>query len=342
MAYVEWLRVRGCLRWTGFVLLGLFLVTAIVRVAVFGIQHDVLGWASRLQHDPDSKVTDTTLADGTHRITVDNPREKIHMVIDDRGTQGKHIEILDRSGSKLHEHGSVTTGSIVIHDLPNGGGRETIVDTNEQTAFLNFVVCGAVVALIVATILGAPFARENDGHLEISLTKPVSRDRLSLQIIGVDVAALAVAFSAGIIFALAVTAIFAFPRITFDGHDAFALASGIAAPIAWYAMLTAATASMKRGYGAILGFAWPVAAIVVGLSLVQPEGNALLRVVQGVAWALSLIDPIAYMHFGRHEAVTVDGQSVLNYSDWHQLLMLAVLSAFYGALAVVQWRRVEA
>ncbi|MBV8147692.1 MAG: hypothetical protein JO092_01215, partial [Candidatus Eremiobacteraeota bacterium] len=46
MAYVEWLRVRGCLRWTGFVLLGLFLITAVVRIAVFGMQHDVLGWAS--------------------------------------------------------------------------------------------------------------------------------------------------------------------------------------------------------------------------------------------------------------------------------------------------------
>jgi hypothetical protein len=342
MAYVEWLRVRGCLRWTGYVLLGLFLITAVVRVAVFGVQHDVLGWASSLQRDPASKVTETTLPDGTHRITVDNSREKVHMVIDDRGLQGKHIEILDRSGSNLHEHGSVMAGSVDVNELPNGGGTITTVDTNERARFLNFVVCGAVIALIVATILGAPFARENDGHLEISLTKPVSRELLSLQIIGVDVAAIVAAFAGGIIFALAVTAIFAFPRITFDGHDAFAFAAGIAAPVAWYAMLTAATASIKRGYGAILGFAWPVAAIVVGLSLIRPEGNAMLRVVQTVAWALSFIDPVAYMHFGGREVVTVDGQGVVNYSDAFKLVMLVVLAVFYGTLAIAQWRRVEA
>jgi len=342
MAYVEWLRVRGCLRWAGCVLLGLFLITAVVRIAVFGMQHDVLGWASRLQHDPASKVSETTLPDGAHRITVDNPREKVHMVIDDRGVQGKHIEILDQSGSNEHGHGFVTAGSIDVHELPNGGGSVTTIDTNQRTAFAGYAICGIIVALIVATILGAPFARENDGHLEISLTKPVSRDVLSLQTIGIDVAGLVAAFCGGVVFAMAVTLLFAFGPITFGREDAFALAMGIVAPIAWYAMLTAATASTKRGYGAILGFSWPIAAIVVGLSLIQPEGNALLRVVQGLAWALSFIDPIAYMHFGRHAVVSVDGQNVLHYSNSFKLLMLAVLSAFYGVLAILQWRRVEA
>ncbi|MBV8149745.1 MAG: hypothetical protein JO092_11675, partial [Candidatus Eremiobacteraeota bacterium] len=73
-----------------------------------------------------------------------------------------------------------------------------------------------------------------------------------------------------------------------------------------------------------------------------PEGNALLRVVQGVDWALSFIDPIAYMQFARHLVVSVDGQSFLHYSNSFKLLMLVVLSVFYGVLAVVQWRRVEA
>jgi hypothetical protein len=342
MAYVEWLRVRGCLRWTGYVLLGLFLITAIVRIAVFGVQHNIEGWVSELQHDPASKITNTTLPGGSHRITVDNPREGVHMVIEDRGSQGRHIEIIDRSGSKLHEHGSVMNGSIDIHELPNGAGRETIVDTNARTPFSSYAVCGLVVALIVATILGAPFARENDGHLEISLTKPIKRDLLGLQTIGTDVAGLMLAFAGGVVFAVAVTLLFAIGPITFDSHDAFALGIGVLGPLAWYAMLTAATASIKRGYAAILGFAWPVAAIVVGLSLISPEGNALLRVVQGVAWVLSLVDPIAYMHVGSHAVVTVDSQRLLSYPDSYKLLMLAVLFVVYSALAIAQWRRVEA
>jgi hypothetical protein len=331
MAYVEWLRVRGCLKWCAIVLGTLFLISLIVRIAVIGIQRDVVSEAERATSDSGAKVTETTLADGTRRTVIDDPVKKMHYVID-RGAFGKHIEVRDlRAPSKQHP------------PLPRNGATVTNIDLHSgPTPFAEFVVHGLILALIVATVLGVPFARENDGHLEIALIKPISREGLALQTVAADVAGILTSFVLGLVFALAVSALFDPPRLAFDSTDALALAIAIVAPIAWYAMLTAATASVKRGYAAILGFAWPVAGIVVGLSLVPPSGSAFLTLVQGIAWVLSWIDPLTYMHISQHEGVTVNGQSILHSTGWSQVLMLAVLSVLYAVAAIVQWRRVEA
>jgi hypothetical protein len=338
MAYVEWLRVRGCLKWCAIVLGILFLISAIFRIAVIGVQHDILSWAANMKSDPGAKVTDTRLPDGTHRVVIDDPAKKTHVVIDDRGPLGKHIEILEHGES--HQN-SVTAESVHVKTLPHNGGTLTIIDAHGATPFAELVIHGLILALIVATVLGVPFARENDGHLETALTKPVSREGLAWQTMAADVAGILGSFVLGLAFALAVSAMFEAPNLTFDSTTGLALGIAILAPIAWYAMLAAATASVKRGYGAILGFAWPVAAIVVGLSLVPPSGSAFLTLVHGIAWVLSWIDPLTYMHFSQHEGVTVNGRAILHSTGWSQVLLLAVLSVLYSVLAIVQWRRVE-
>jgi hypothetical protein len=317
MAYVEWLRVRACLKWTGLALGILLLVAVGLRIAAVGIEHNISARVAALKADPGSKVTDTVLPDGMHQITIDNRAKNVHVVIEDRGFDGKHI-VLDESG---RHHEDVTTGG--------------------PTPFSVYLVVGFVVALIVATVLGAPFAREADGHLETALTKPVSRELFALQTILIDWCGLLVAFFGATLLAIAVHALFDVPHITFDGVDAMVLGAGIAGPLAWYAMLNAATASLKRGYGALQGLAWPIGLIVVGLSAVEPDGNAFLTLVHDVGWTLSWIDPLRYMHFGR-EGVRVDPTGIAPFSYGTQLAALAVLAVVYLALAVVQWRRVEA
>jgi hypothetical protein len=238
------------------------------------------------------------------------------------------------------EHGAVSMGSVSVHDLPGGQGTLTTVDTNGETDFLSYVVGGVVIALIVATILGAPFAREGE-HLEIALTKPVSRGTFALQTIATDMAGILIAFASGVVFSLLVHVMFEVPKITFNSSDAVALACAIVAPLSWYAMLAAATASMKRGWGAIVGFAWPAALIVIGLSFIQPNGNVLLELVRDVAAGLSFIDPLKYMHFGTDSAPITIGGELAN-SDGFKLGMLGLLAVGYSALALVQWRRVQA
>jgi hypothetical protein len=208
---------------------------------------------------------------------------------------------------------------------------------SHEMNFGSFVVFGVVVALIVATMLGAPFARENDGHLEVALTKPIDRIGLALMTIGVDAVGIVAALAVGTLFAIGLHTIFFPPWISFHFIDLIVTVFGIIAPLSWYAMLAAATSSLRRGYGVIIGIAWPVAAIVAGLSLIDPNDNEMAALVHTVFWTLSRIDPLVYMHF------TPDNMSLSADPTWlPRLAMLAILAAGYGVVAVAQWRRVEA
>ena len=155
--------------------------------------------------------------------------------------------------------------------------------------------------------------------------------------IGVDAAGIVASLAVGTLFGIGLHTIFFPPWITFHVYDAIAIVFGVIAPLSWYAMLAAATSSLRRGYGAILGIAWPVAAIVAGLSLVDPNDNALAALIHTVFWTLSRIDPLVYMHVNTEEmSMTAD-------PTWlPRLAMLAILAAGYGVAAVAQWRRVEA
>jgi hypothetical protein len=349
MLYVEWLRVRNALKWTAIVLGVLLAIAVIVRVAVIG-QHDYLTWALDLKADPGTATHETILPDGTRHIEIDDPGKKVRVVIDDRGSHGKHIEIYDFSekGSQTKadlSHDMATIGSVNEKTLPNGG-KLFVVDTNGETNLVNYLLGAAFIGLIVATVLGAPFARENDGHLEVTLTKPISREMLAIGTLGIDIAGLIGVFVLGIVFEIVVQSLFEGPHISIDAHSWVGLGAGLLAPIAWYAMLTAATASLKRGWGTVLGFAWPVALIVVGLSHIHDSGNVLLMMLQGFGKVLSTIDPAAYMHFGRGATVTDDGVTVSAMrtvaDELRQVGMLGLLAVVYSTLAVIQWRRVEA
>lgn len=343
MTYVEWLRVRGCLKWTIIVLAILFVVAGVLRVALIG-HHSYIAWAMNLETDPGAKVKESTLPDGAKRTEIDDPAKQVRVVIDDRGWNGKHIEIYDYTENGSRElKDAVDMGSVRVKELPSKQGSLTIVDTNGETDFINYVVCGAMVAFIIATILGAPFAREGDGHLEVALTKPISRDRFSATVLGIDMAGILASFAAALAFAILVQSIFELPHIVFASRDALALLVGILAPLAWYSMLAAATASLRRGYGAVLGFAWPVAAIVVGLSIMRPDGNAILTVVHWIGWVLSFIDPLTYTNI-RGQIVSADatGHTTVGLGYTRQVIALAILTVVYGALSIVQWRRIEA
>ncbi len=339
IAYVEWLRVRNCLKWTAIVLVALFLIAAGIRVFAIGVGNDAMSWAVRQGHEPDSKVADSVLPDGTHRITIDNAREGAHITIDDLGPQGKVVTIIDRStGSKAYDR--VVDGNISVHTLPHGGGTETIVTVSGPMPFYHIVRVGLFVALVIATILGAPFARESDGHLELALTQPRSREAYALSVLATDAAGIAGAFVLSLALAIATQALFETPRYTFGAIDASSIAVALLGSIAWYAMLTAATSSMKRGYGAIQGFSWPVSAGIVGLA-VMPVANPMLAMVQRVCQVLRLLDPLGFLHLGPVATGSIVAERA-SIPVPVEILALALLALVYGVLAVVQWRRIEA
>ena len=336
MPYVEWLRVRGALKWIAIVLAAFFVLTAICRVWAFGFGGDAIAHIARMEADPSSHVTVSTAPDGARRTVIEDTRERVHVVIDDYGWGRKHIEILDRS-SRDHSKETVVAGNVRVRTLPSGGGSLVVIDSN-GIPFTALAIVGVIVALVFATVVGSPFARENDGHLEIAMTKPIGRTALGLTTIAMDAAGIVAAFALGVASRSCASRCSNFRALPTIRATSSRCCLGIVAPLSWYALLNAATASMKRGYGAVVGFAWPVALLIFGLSRIRPDGNAMLMIVSGVFKWLAFLDPVSYMHLSSGADA---GGTALTLPIQINVLILALLAAVYCSLAVVQWRRIE-
>ncbi|HEY1656583.1 MAG TPA: ABC transporter permease [Candidatus Tumulicola sp.] len=344
MTYVEWLRVRAALKWTAIVLGAIVLLILILRIVLLaGGKDDALAFVHGVETDANSHVVRSTLPDGTRRTTIDNAKDSVHITIDDSGYQGKRITISETS-SHPGEHApkNIVMGSLNVQSAANGRETITTIDTNRPESFAYYGAIATFIALIVATILAAPFARENDGHLEIALTKPIGRTALALESIGVDLLGIVAAWVMSVIFLIIGHSIFEAPHFVFMPGDVMIVGLGLTGAAAWYAMLCAATASMRRAFGVVLGLSWPVSALLVLLAKL-PLGNGQIgQIVHFITVPLARINPFYYLHFG--PAFTVDGrpQGSLAVSPAYELPALAILAIVYLALAVWQWRRVEA
>ncbi|HTA38029.1 MAG TPA: ABC transporter permease, partial [Candidatus Acidoferrales bacterium] len=312
-----------------------------IRIYMFS-KGDMLSYVSGIENDPTSKVTHSVLPDGTQRTVMENQSGTAHITIDDHGYAGKHIEILDTTKSEESKEKNVSMGSMRIQALPEGKGERITIDTNEPEPFIFYAAMACFVALIIATVLGAPFARENDGHLEIALTKPVSRIALALETIGVDILGIVASWALTVVFLIACSMLFQSPHITFGANDFAGVLCGLAGGVAWYAILCAATSSMKRAYGIVLGLAWPFALIVFGLGKANLGGQPILEALHTACKWIGYILPFTYLHFG--PAMTVDGKPAGSaaFSAGVEGPILVALAIGYVALAIFQWRRVEA
>jgi hypothetical protein len=347
MVYVEWLRVRRTLLWTAVAMavmvvvlvIGQVLFLTLATTAPLGdVKFDNGKTGEMIARS--SLTTHTVLPDGTKRTIVDDSKEGVRITIDDLGYRGRHIEIFEAAGSQ--EPKVVNAGPIDFRVTRVPGGTLTTFDTNAPETLAYHAGFAGIVALIVATILGAPFARENDGHLEIAFSKPISRTRLALETVLVDLAGIAGAWAMTVVFFFIAHSVVSAPNYVLGPYDLPVVALGLAGAFSWYAMLSAATASMKRNYGAVQGIAWPVAGLILLLAKVKFGDSQLAHLVQWIATPFAWILPFNYLHFGI--AYTVNGQAqgsmaVAPYSELPALLLLALV---YGVLAILQWRRVEA
>lgn len=345
MTYVEWLRVRRILTWTAIVLAAGVVLLIVLRLSLAGLgSHDALSFVHGIETNKDSQVVRTTLPDGTKRTTIDDVKGGVHIVVDDRGYQGKHVDIFERSsrGDVPHSNKTIAMGDLHVVTLPSGTGTLTTIDTGQPEDLAYYAAIATFVALIVATLLGAPFARENDGHLEVALTKPIAREKLALATIGVDLTGIAAAWVMTVVFLIVGHAVFEAPHFKIGPSDGTVIVLGLVGNVAWYAMLVAATTWMKRGYGVILGVAWPAALAVALLAKVDLHVSQIGQAIHYVVTPLSWIDPFSYLHFG--PAYTVNGQAAgsLAVIPGRELPMLAILALVYGAIAILAWRRVEA
>jgi hypothetical protein len=338
MNYVEWLRVRNLLRNVAIVLAILVVLAVILRVSVSRYMTPD-GWIEHFQSHPGVKVSRSVLPDGTKRMAIDDPAEQTHAVIDDHGYAGKHIVVTEPSSKAHEENAHFSVGSMHVAESRNGTMTTTTIDTNGSVPMIYYMALADVMALIVATILAAPFAREIDGHLEIALMKPVSRERYAIGTIVADAAGILGASLLTIVAFYLCQLLFESPRLDFSGVNAKAIAMGAACPLAWYAMLCAATTWLNRAYGAVLGFAWPVTILIGVLTRIHP-GNVVALFIHDVAWALSRLIPLSYVWFAVPDQIGTANFTAPNFEARFSLVMLFFV--IYAAFAIWQWRRVEA
>jgi hypothetical protein len=339
MNYVEWLRVRNCLRIT-FIVLGILVALALILRISFARYQSPEAWIAHVASEPGTTERHLTLPDGTKRMILDDPADRTHIVVDDRGSAGRHIVITEPTSNE-RQRSHVDIGSMSVHEARHGSMTTTTIDTTGAVPMLIYMGFADVVALIVATILAAPFAREMDGHLEVALTKPISRPRYAIGTIGADAAGILAVSLASVIAFYVCGLIFGVAKIDFSGVNARAVPMGIAMSLAWYALLCAATSWTGRGYAAVLGFAWPVVLVVNGLAKVPPT-NGLAAFVHYLAWSLAQLNPLWHASW---TGVNVDHAAAASPPDPTFGLRLAInvlLFAVYAALAVWRWQRVEA
>jgi hypothetical protein len=339
MNYVEWLRVRNGVRIYAIVLGALIALCLIVRISVNGQLSNNEWIVSHIQHDPGTVISHSVV-NGLDRTTLYNAKERTTITIDDKNDGGKLIHIVEPasnvSGTHTH-HESVV--NIQVSETQANGMESTTFDTNSPVNVVIFLVIGSVAALIFATIWGCSFACEL-GHLEYALLKPVTRTRYALGVIGYDVLGMAIVAVMSIVAAIICLSMFELPHFDFSKVAAdTTVALVILLPLAWYAALNAATASLKRGSGAVIGFAWPVGLVFSGLGSAQLGDSPVANVFHTIFWTVSRLIPITYLSFsgGGTGHISDEGTPFTV-----RIATLTGLMLIYGALTLVQWRRVEA
>ncbi len=341
MTYVEWLRVRNVLRILAIVLGILILISLIMRISFNRYVTDDSAFIQHVQMAPGAKVSHEMLPNGVNRTIIDDPGDSTHVIVDNLGYGGRHIVITEPRSKSKHHGDHVTIGSVEVKESVSGNTATTVIDTNGSVPFIFYMIVADVMAFVIATVLGAPFARENDGHLEYALTKPVQRTSFALQTMGVDIAGIVAASVLTIVALIVCQAMFEVPHFDFSGVNLQAILIGIAAPLAWYAMLNAASASMRRGYGAVLGFAWPVAILVTVFAAISWGDSLVGQTVHGIFWVIARIDPLTYLAMPAHsEAMNTPLASAPHFAL--RISLECLLFLVYVTLALFQWRRVEA
>jgi hypothetical protein len=127
------------------------------------------------------------------------------------------------------------------------------------------------------------------------------------------------------------------------------LALAVVISFAWYLLLTALTASLRRGCGVVIGVSWLAALILPGIASIQvSSGSALASAIVMTARTIDTFNPVAYlMHVdmtrgGMIVSQVTRGPSLFATTETTGTLIGIILCILYIAAALVQWRRVEA
>ena len=304
MAYYEFLRVRNVLKNLAIALVVVFLLAAGLRILHASGSIVVGDDSGNVSGSGSTHVTRVMLPNGATQTTVDDPKKRVHAVF---------VTPKDHPGTMTFDSASAGV------DVALFFGMSTIV------------------ALVIASILAAVFSSQNRNHLEIAFMWPVTRERTAFSAIAIDVAGIVASLLMGTLTAFAVASLFVHVSPIWVSTSAATIALAVVAPIAWYALLLAASSSL-RSFGAVAGIGWAAGLLLPGFAQIPVQSaSSTLALVISALRVLAHFDPLAYLRFGGDEPPGgIAGSPEL------ALAFLVPLAIIYLAAAVLQWRRVEA
>ena len=206
---------------------------------------------------------------------------------------------------------------------------------------LSIVFLVGFCAIIFATASGTSLNRENDG-VEMVWTKPIARGQLALRYIGLDLAAIAVAFIVAFILAVIGLASFGLAgsiRADDTWLPTLLLYFGVA--FMWYGFLQALTSWQTGRGGMLVGLSW------AAFALVLPAFLGLTTHVAGlheVAMALYVLDPLGYLgSSGGHVqiGISTSAASPIPHDIWLRIAMTWGFGILGSLTAIVGWKRLE-
>ena len=334
MYYVEFLRVARALRAYAIVLAGVFLIAVVVRVSAGPALHEQF-----MKNFSPSAVRTVQNSGGIETVTIDDPVNRTH-VVQHQSRAGWDITITEGPGSPhlraRHRHRQSGQPGGLVHveerDLPDGS-HVTFIRSDARYPFDVLLALAAFVAAIFATIIGASLSRENDGHLELVWTKPVSRMQAALTMFAIDIAGIYLAFGlCALTVELCVALFVGFPELTFSARSGEQLAIALLFPLAWYALTQAVSASLGRTGRMLCGLLWVPALIVpTMIAIPYPAIRLMMR-------AVDTLNPFAYfaVHLGRLSPTLLPPTPAWNITALAALTILAI------AASLAQWHRLEA
>lgn len=206
--------------------------------------------------------------------------------------------------------------------------------TEELIPLSLFFSIAGIVAAIFAGIWGGSLSDENDGHLALAWTKPVSRTRYALTLMSVDLAFVAFVFVLAVGFVAAM--VYQHGELRFlrvDPNAGFNLARFTLLATAWYGLAQGLTASLRQHSGTVRG-----CGVVVALILLAIANSDLPTAWVATAKLVNYLNPLAYAAYSSNHA-----QQLSPFASWElNLIGLAAISVLGLTAALWQWRRLEA
>jgi hypothetical protein len=246
-----------------------------------------------------------------------------------------------RTGSNQNSSYSLSVGSGSSADRDTDDSDD--VQAPKSLADAHFTIplgilfgIAAYLAMGFATILGTSLNKEN-GRGGFAFTKPISRERLALTFIGIDLVAIAAIFVFTILLGFASFAVLGIlGKVVIDPSVAMVAAVGLGATVMWYGLLQAATAMRVSGGGLFVGMSWVLFTLGLpfyAITFLGPIFHSLIAVI-------NFFNPLAYFALTSHNEV-VSTASILGFAPGASIAITWSIAIAACIAAIYGWKRVE-